>query len=68
MFCEIIKGLGGAAPEPEKLNVHQSYWESNIKKAVDAGEYIYFFPGFALFFFIFVEFKMHSWTFSIVDH
>lgn len=38
VFCEIIKGLGGSAPDPEKLNVHHSYWESNIKKAVDAGE------------------------------
>lgn len=38
MFCEIIKGLGGAAPDPEKLNVHHSYFESNIKKAVEAGE------------------------------
>lgn len=38
MFCEIIKGLGGAAPDPDKLNVHHSHWETNIKKAVDAGE------------------------------
>lgn len=33
-----MKGLGGAAPEPEKLSVHPSNWESNIKKATDAGE------------------------------
>lgn len=38
VFCEIVKGLGGAAPEPEHLSVHESNWESNIKKAVDAGE------------------------------
>lgn len=38
VFCEIVKGLGGAAPEPEKLSVHPSSWESNIKKATDAGE------------------------------
>lgn len=38
-MCEIIKGLGGPAPSPEKLNIHhQSYWESNIRKAVEAGE------------------------------
>lgn len=37
-FNEIIKGLGGPAPAPESLNTHHSYWESNIKKAVDAGK------------------------------
>ncbi|GAB0098238.1 filamin-C isoform X1 [Sergentomyia squamirostris] len=38
VFCEIIKGLGGPAPDPEKLRHDPSYWETNIKKAVDAGE------------------------------
>lgn len=37
-FSEIIKGLGGPAPAPDSLNAHHSYWESNIKKAVDAGK------------------------------
>lgn len=37
-FCEIIKGLGGAAPAPDTLNTHHSYWENNVKKAVDAGK------------------------------
>lgn len=37
-FCEIIKGLGGPAPAPETLNTHHSYWENNVKKAVDAGK------------------------------
>lgn len=30
--------MGGAAPAPDKLSLHQSNWESNIKKAVEAGE------------------------------
>lgn len=37
-FNEIIKGLGGPAPAPETLNTHHSYWENNVKKAVDAGK------------------------------
>lgn len=37
-FCEIIKGLGGSAPSPDSLNIHHHHWESNIKKAVDAGK------------------------------
>lgn len=37
VLCEIVKGLGGSAPAPDTLNTHHSYWESNIKKAVDAG-------------------------------
>lgn len=37
VFCEIVKGLGGSAPTPDTLNTHHSSWESNIRKAVDAG-------------------------------
>lgn len=37
VFCEILKGLGGSAPAPESLNTNHTHWESNIKKAVDAG-------------------------------
>lgn len=36
-MCEIIKGLGGNVPGPEKLNTDSYHWENNIKKAVDAG-------------------------------
>lgn len=38
VFCEILKGLGGSVPSPEKMNVDQSYWESNQLKIVEAGE------------------------------
>lgn len=37
-MCEIIKGLGGSVPALEKLSTHQSSWESNIRKCVEAGE------------------------------
>lgn len=37
MFCEIIKGLGGSAPAPEKISSAPEMWESNMKKAMDAG-------------------------------
>lgn len=38
VFCEIIKDLGGAAPDPDKLSVQQHNWESNITKAMTAGK------------------------------
>ncbi|XP_030388027.1 filamin-B isoform X2 [Scaptodrosophila lebanonensis] len=37
VFCEIIKGLGGSAPAPEKLSTDPFHYENNIRKAVDAG-------------------------------
>jgi len=36
-FCEIIKGLGGSAPAPDKLSTDPFHYENNIRKAVDAG-------------------------------
>jgi len=36
-MCEIIKGLGGSAPAPEKLSTDPFHFENNIRKAVDAG-------------------------------
>lgn len=36
-MCEIVKGLGGSAPDPSKLSINPTNWESNIQKAVDAG-------------------------------
>lgn len=38
VFCEIIKGLGGNCPVPEKLSRDPEQYESNIRKAVDAGK------------------------------
>lgn len=38
VFCEIINKLGGNAPKPEKLSTDFYSYESNIKKAMDAGE------------------------------
>ncbi|KRF97963.1 uncharacterized protein Dwil_GK21843, isoform B [Drosophila willistoni] len=37
VMCEIIKGLGGSAPAPEKLSADPFHYENNIRKAVDAG-------------------------------
>ncbi|XP_070070104.1 filamin-B isoform X2 [Drosophila takahashii] len=37
VMCEIIKGLGGSAPAPEKLSTDPFHYENNIRKAVDAG-------------------------------
>ncbi|XP_016928916.3 filamin-B isoform X2 [Drosophila suzukii] len=37
VMCEIIKGLGGSAPAPEKLSTDPFHFENNIRKAVDAG-------------------------------
>lgn len=37
MLCEIIKGLGGSAPAPDKLSTDPFHYENNIRKAVDAG-------------------------------
>lgn len=36
-MCEIIKGLGGSAPAPDKLSTDPFHFENNIRKAVDAG-------------------------------
>ncbi|XP_039228413.1 filamin-C isoform X2 [Drosophila yakuba] len=37
VMCEIIKGLGGSAPAPDKLSTDPFHYENNIRKAVDAG-------------------------------
>ncbi|XP_052841047.1 filamin-C isoform X2 [Drosophila gunungcola] len=37
VMCEVIKGLGGSAPAPEKLSTDPFHYENNIRKAVDAG-------------------------------
>lgn len=37
LFCEIIKGLGGSCPPPEKLSSDPDQYENNIRKAVEAG-------------------------------
>ncbi|XP_016953074.1 filamin-B isoform X3 [Drosophila biarmipes] len=37
VMCEIVKGLGGSAPAPEKLSTDPFHFENNIRKAVDAG-------------------------------
>ncbi|XP_041632980.1 filamin-A isoform X2 [Drosophila kikkawai] len=37
VMCEVIKGLGGPAPAPEKLSTDPFHYENNIRKAVDAG-------------------------------
>lgn len=37
-MCEIIKGLGGPAPAPEKLSTDPFHYENNIRKAVEAGQ------------------------------
>ncbi|XP_005177800.1 filamin-C isoform X2 [Musca domestica] len=37
VLCEIIKGLGGPAPAPEKLSTDPFHYENNIRKALDAG-------------------------------
>ncbi|XP_032590388.1 filamin-A isoform X2 [Drosophila grimshawi] len=37
VLCEIIKGLGGSAPAPDKLSTDPFHYENNIRKAVDAG-------------------------------
>ncbi|XP_037956587.1 filamin-C isoform X2 [Teleopsis dalmanni] len=37
VFCEVIKGLGGPAPAPEKLSTDPFHFENNIRKAVEAG-------------------------------
>lgn len=37
-FCEIINKLGGNAPKPERLSNDPYSYETNIKKAVDAGQ------------------------------
>lgn len=37
IFCEIINGLGGSAPAPEKLSSDYTHYERNITKAMDAG-------------------------------
>lgn len=38
MFCEIIKGLGGPAPAPERLSGDPTFWENNMRKAMEAGD------------------------------
>ncbi|XP_054089626.1 filamin-C isoform X2 [Zeugodacus cucurbitae] len=38
VMCEIIKGLGGPAPAPEKLSTDPFHYENNIRKAVEAGQ------------------------------
>lgn len=38
IFCEIINKLGGSAPKPERLSNDPYSFESNIKKAIDAGD------------------------------
>ncbi|XP_039957213.1 filamin-B isoform X3 [Bactrocera tryoni] len=38
VMCEIIKGLGGPAPSPEKLSTDPFHYENNIRKAVEAGQ------------------------------
>lgn len=37
VFSEIIKGLGGNAPAPERISGDPAMWESNMKKAMEAG-------------------------------
>ncbi|KAI8118123.1 Filamin-A [Lucilia cuprina] len=37
VMCEIIKGLGGPAPAPEKLSTDRFHYENNVRKAIDAG-------------------------------
>ncbi|KAL9919065.1 filamin-type immunoglobulin domains fbug isoform 2-T4 [Glossina fuscipes fuscipes] len=37
ILCEIIKGLGGPAPAPEKLSTDPFHYENNVRKALDAG-------------------------------
>jgi filamin len=37
VFCEILKGLGGTCPAPERMSGAPEMWESNMKKAIDAG-------------------------------
>lgn len=37
MFCEILKGLGGSVPAPERMSGDPAMWESNMKKAIEAG-------------------------------
>lgn len=38
VFSELIKELGGAAPDPDKLSTNPANWETNITKAINAGK------------------------------
>ncbi|CRL07142.1 CLUMA_CG020137, isoform A [Clunio marinus] len=38
VFCEIIKGLGGAVPNQGKISSDPAMWESNMKRAMESGK------------------------------